>query len=97
MGAASSNRGSAVIRKHADEDIAPAVARADRDAYRAENERLRERVALLERDLARARRCLASTRYSHEQRMAEARDAATTNAMAIKILCRLAFGRGGAL
>ena len=91
MGAASYNRGSRRVSEYAEQDMQAASQRADRQAYKDEIQRLRLQVAWLERDLARARRCLAATRLSHDQRMAESRAALRDADSSISILCRLAF------
>ena len=44
-----------------------AVSRADHQAHKDEIARLREQVAALERELRRARRCLAAERLGREQ------------------------------
>lgn len=59
MGSAAYNRGSRLVSKEADERMPLATARADRQAHKDEVARLREQIATLERDLRRARRCLA--------------------------------------
>lgn len=68
-----------------------AIARADRDAHQDERARLRGQVERLERDLARARRCIAELRRSKEERMSEARAELSGYRLAVSILCRLAF------
>lgn len=54
------------MSKEADERMPLATARADRQAHKDEVARLREQIATLERDLRRARRCLASERAGRE-------------------------------
>ena len=93
MGSAAYNRGSRIGVLAADALMPEAQARADRRAHADEVLALRERVRLLERDLSRARRCLAALRYSHDARMVEARADAHTSALAISCLCRIAFPR----
>jgi len=66
MGSAAYNRGSRLVSKEADERMPLATARADRQAHKDEVARLREQIATLERDLRRARRCLASERAGRE-------------------------------
>lgn len=91
MGAAAYRRGSAVIARQADMDARVAVARADRQALRDENERLRSRVSELEHLLARARRCLAAERAAREKRVAELKADVAGGDSAISHLCRIAF------
>jgi hypothetical protein len=95
MGAAAYNRGSKLVRREADERAREAISRADRDAYKAEAARLRDRVITLERDLARARRCIAELRRSKDARMSDARDEQSRSDAAIRILARIAFGERG--
>jgi hypothetical protein len=68
-----------------------ALSRADRQAHNDEIVRLRERVASLERDLARARRCLASERAGREALRVRLADEERANALGVGVLCRLAF------
>jgi len=60
MGAAAYNRGSRLVSREADERMPVATSRADAQAHKDEIVRLRDQVTTLERDLRRARRCLAS-------------------------------------
>lgn len=66
MSAAAYNRGSRLVAREADERMPGALSRADRQAHKDEVVRLREQIATLERDLHRARRCLASERAGRE-------------------------------
>lgn len=91
MGAAAYNRGTRVGVAVADERLVVTRLRADRDAEKDETARLRERVSLLERDLARARRCIAELRRSKDERLAEARAEQSLSRLAIRILTRIAF------
>ena len=91
MGAASYNRGSQLVSREADERMPLALSRADRQAHKDEVVRLRERVASLERDLARARRCLASERAGSEALRVRLSDADRANAFGVGVLCGLAF------
>lgn len=69
MGAAAYNRGNQVLARDATERASSVVTRMriDRQAHADATERLRARVADLERDLARARRCLAAERIGRER------------------------------
>jgi hypothetical protein len=91
MGAAAYNRGSRKLAIEADRLMPTAVARSDRQALSDENARLREQVANLTRDLARARRCLAAERYGREQLRLRAAEGERSSAFAVSTLCRLAF------
>ena len=91
MGAAAYNRGSRLVSREADERMPGALSRADRQAHKDEVVRLRERVASLERDLARARRCLASERAGREALRVRLADEERSHALSVKWLCRLAF------
>jgi phage shock protein A len=91
MSAAAYNRGTKCIARATDADMPAIHARADRQAHKDEADRLRAQVAKLERDLARARRCIAELRRSKEERVTEARAEASSSAAAITTLCRLAF------
>lgn len=91
MGAAAYNRGSRLVSKEADERMPLATARADRQAHKDEVARLREQIATLERDLRRARRCLAAERAARESLRVRLADEERANAFSVGILCRLAF------
>ena len=91
MGAAAYNRSSRYLAADLDRLTPAANARADRQALSDENERLREQVANLTRDLARARRCLAAERYGREQLRLRAAAEERSSAFAVSTLCRLAF------
>lgn len=91
MGAAAYNRGSRSIAADADALMPAASARATLQAHKDEAEALRMRVAALERDLRRARRCLAAERFGREQLGARLRDEERANAFCVGILCRIAF------
>jgi predicted nucleic acid-binding Zn-ribbon protein len=65
--------------------------RADRQAAKDETQVLRERIARLERELSRARRCIAELRRSKDARMSEARDDQNRSDAAIKMLAKLSF------
>lgn len=91
MGAAAYNRGSRLVSRDADEHIPRTLSRADREAHKDEIVRLRERVASLERDLARARRCLASERAGREALRVRLADEERAYAFGVGVLCRLAF------
>ena len=91
MGAAAYNRGSRLVSREADERMPGALSRADRQAHKDEVVRLRERVASLERDLARACRCLASERAGREALRVRLADEERANAFGVGVLCGLAF------
>ena len=91
MGSAAYNRGSRLASKEADERMPLATARADRQAHKDEVARLREQIATLERDLRRARRCLASERAGRESLRVRLADEERANAFGVGVLCRLAF------
>ena len=91
MGAAAYNRGSRLVSREADERMPLASSRADRQAHKDEVARLREQVAALERDLARARRCIASERAGREALRVRLSDEERANAYGVGVLCRLAF------
>ena len=91
MGAAAYNRGSRLVSREADERMPGALSRADRQAHKDEVARLREQVAALERELRRARRCLAAERLGREQLRVRLGDEERSYALSVKWLCRLAF------
>jgi hypothetical protein len=91
MGIAAYNRGSKLMIRATDAKLAGAMVRAQRDAEKSEAGRLREQVVQLERDLARARRCIAALRRSKDARLSEARAQQSSSDAAIRILTRLAF------
>lgn len=91
MGAAANHRGDRVIARYADERMPEAVIRADRQELRDENSRLRARVAELERELARARRCLAAERHGRDQLRQRMTAEESSSAFAISTLCCAAF------
>ncbi len=92
MSAAAYNRGSAVLTRAADAKMPAAHARADLAADADERAALVARVAQLEVELRRARRCVAELRRSKDARLSEARADAARSSLAISILCRIAFG-----
>jgi hypothetical protein len=85
------NRGSRLVAREADERMPGALSRADRQVHKDEVVRLREQVASLKRDLARARRCLASERAGREALRVRLADEERANAFGVGVLCRLAF------
>lgn len=91
MGAAAYNRGSRVIAREADNRAQAAQPRADARSYQDEIARLREQVTKLERDLCRARRCLASERAGREALRARLDTEDRANAFGVGVLCKLAF------
>jgi nitrate reductase assembly molybdenum cofactor insertion protein NarJ len=91
MGIAAYNRGSRSISRETREGADVVDARAEYMAIADENARLRARVAQLDVDLARARRCLAAERNGREalrQRLAAKESA---YAFAVPTLCKRAF------
>ena len=91
MSRAAYNRGSRIVAREADERARSIDSRIERQALTDEVTRLQERIGLLERDLMRARRCIAELRRSREARLAEVRADASRSASAISMLCRIAF------
>jgi len=71
--------------------MSAASVRAEREASKAAAATLRSRIAELEHELSRARRCIAELRRSKEARMEEARAYSASSQAAIRILTRLAF------
>lgn len=94
MGAAAYNRGSSLVAREADERMPEAGGRAERMALMDEIAHLRERVSMLERDLTRARRCLAAERHGREQIRARLATNERTYEFAVGVLCRRAFPGG---
>lgn len=95
MGAAAYNRGSRLAAREADARMPAAMARADRQAHADEVTRLREQVATLERDLRRARRCLAAERAGREALGARLADAERVYTYSVGLLCRIVFPDDG--
>lgn len=91
MGAAQYNRGSRVISREADDRMPGLTARADRQAFKDEIDRLRERCSILERDLSRARRCLAAERNGRESLRQRLAAEQRSHEFSVEILCRIAF------
>lgn len=91
MSIAAYNRGSRLVSREADERMPGALSRADRQAHKDEITRLREQVTTLERDLRRARRCLASERAGREALRARLDAEERANAFGVGVLCKLAF------
>jgi len=79
------------VSREADDRMPGASARADRQARKDEIVSLRERVASLEHDLARARRCLASERAGREALRVRLADEERAYAFGVGVLCGLAF------
>lgn len=91
MGAAAYNRGSRAISREADERMPAALARSERMALKDEIARLRAQLSTSQRDLARARRCLASERRGRDSLAARLREANSNYEFAVGTLCRIAF------
>lgn len=97
MGAAAYNRGSKIVRRDADAHARAAILRADHEASKDEAARMRERILQLERELARARRCIAELRRSKGARLSEARAEQASSDAAIKVLTKIAFPQDAAV
>jgi len=91
VSAAAYSRGSRLLSSEADKRMPAALSHADRQARKDEVSRLREQVAALERDLRRARRCLASERAGREALRVRLANEERANAFGVGVLCRLAF------
>lgn len=91
MSAAAYNRGSRIVSRGADERMPVALSRADQQAHKDEIVRLRGQVADLERELRRARRCLAAERAGREALRVRLAHEESANAFSVGVLCRLAF------
>lgn len=91
MSAAAYSRGSRIVSRGADERMPVARFRADQQAHEDEIVRLREQVATLERDLRRARRCLAAERAGRGALRARLADEESAYAFGVGVLCALAF------
>lgn len=91
MGIAAYNRGSRIVSKAADECAHEAARQADRQAHEDEIAMLRDRLAVLERELRRARRCLAAERMGREQIRARLDAEISANAFGVDVLCKIAF------
>lgn len=85
------NRGSTLVRRNLDGQAQAATIRVGRQATKDEAARLRDRIAELERDLARARRCIYELRRSKDARISEARAEQSRSDAAVHILTRIAF------
>lgn len=88
MSIAAYNRGSRLVAREANERMPVATSRADAQAHKDEIVRLREQVTTLERDLRRARRCLASERAGRESLRVRLADEERANAFGVGVLCR---------
>lgn len=95
MGIAVYNRGSRLVSRAANERMPVASSYADRQALADSVARLCDQVASLERELARARRCLALERAGRDALRARLAQEETANAFGVRVLCRLAFPRDG--
>lgn len=93
MGAAAYNRGSRIGARAADACMAVALARSERCSQKDELTALRERITKLERDLSRARRCLAAERHGREQLRQRLAAEERSYEFATSVLCPLAFPR----
>lgn len=91
MSAAAYNRGSRVVAREVDSLAQTGAARTARAAEAEQTAHLRDRIRSLERDLGRARRCIAELRRSKEARISEAREALARSDSAIRMLTRIAF------
>lgn len=91
MGIAAYNRGSRSISRETREGAAGVDARAEYLALADENARLRARVAQLDADIGRARRCLAAERAGREALRQQAIECRDRSAAVVRNLCRIAF------
>lgn len=91
MGAAAYNRGSRRVSMEADERMPVALSRAAQQAHKDEVALLREQIASLERELHRARRCIAAERAGREALRVRLASEERANAFGVGVLCRLAF------
>lgn len=91
MTAAAYKRGSRIVSREADDRMPEAMRRADRHAHTDEVARLREQVAALERELRRARRCIAAERAGRESLRVRLASEERANAFGVGVLCRVAF------
>lgn len=91
MSVAAYNRGSRIVSRDTAAATRVISARIERQARKDETERLRAQVATLERDIARARRCIAELRRSKDARASEARAELLSSRFAVSTLCRIAF------
>jgi hypothetical protein len=91
MGAAHYNRGSRAISRQADACMPEAISRAADQSQRDEIGRLRDQVDRLQRQLRRARRCIASERYARGQLAERLAGSERAYEFAVSVLCRLAF------
>ena len=91
MSAAAYNRGSRLVSREADERMPGLLSRAERQAYKDEITRLREQVTTLERDLRRARRCLAAERAGREALRVRLAAEERSHALSVEWLCKRAF------
>jgi len=91
VSAAAYRRGSRLLSSEADKRMPAALSHADRQARKDEVSRLRELVTTLERDLRRARRCLAAERAGREALRARLADEESAYAFGVGVLCALAF------
>ena len=91
MGVASYNRGTRAIAAGIDARTHAINAREDRRAMSDECERLRARIAELEHDLKRARRCLASERLGRDQLRLRLQRAEREYSFGVGVLCKIAF------
>jgi hypothetical protein len=94
MGAAAYNRGSKIVSREADARMPATKAKADAAAHGEELRCLREQVALLERDLSRARLCLAAERMGRESLRSRLQESERAHAFGVTTLC-LALRRAG--
>lgn len=92
MGAAAYNRGSRLVSKEADARMPESLSRTDRMTHADYVAKLREQIIALERDLRRARRCLAVERAAREALRVRLVNESRANAFGVGVLCRIAFG-----
>jgi chromosome segregation ATPase len=88
MGVAAYNRGSQLVSKEADSRMPGANARAEHQALKEEIAKLAEHAASLEKELARARRCLAAERMGRERLRQALADAGSSYSFAVGVLTK---------
>lgn len=91
MGVAAHNRGSRLASMELDNLVDSAMRRVSRQACKDEVTRLRDQVTALERELRRARRCLAAERAGRENLRVRLSNEERAYDFAVGIMCKIAF------
>ncbi len=91
MSKAATVRGDRLVSRSLESATKVAVVRATRNAEDREVQALRDRCRVLERDLARARRCIAELRRSKAARLLDAQQQQHKTDFAVSLLCKMAF------